>query len=324
MNVLMMYRYAIEQEARLRDLLSDRWIVDSYADNAPIDELEKKLACANAVISPRFPTSLPPSPQLGFIQSPVAGYDNIDFGRVPADCQVCNVFEHEIGVSEYALSAMLEWQIRLSAIDRRFRAGSWEDGVAALGPTHGELHGKTIGIVSVGHIGRAIAARAKVFGTKLLGVTRSPSKQPDFDWVGGMSDLAAMLPKCDFVVLACPLSAQTTGLIDTDELTRCKSNAVIVNLARGPVVTEDALYRALKENRIGGAILDVWYNNPVADSLNIRPSRHPFHELDNVIMTPHCSSWSEGLLERRWRIISQNLENYADGKPLVNVVRRPD
>jgi len=319
----MMYSYAVEQYDRLCELLSGRWQVETFLDDDPTGELRDKLALADAIVSPRFEIGLPTAPRLGFVQSPVAGHDRIDFSALPADCQVANVFEHEVGVSEHALLAMLEWQIRLRAIEGRFRAGSWQDGVSALGPTHGELMGKTIGVIGVGHIARAIAVRAAPFGTRLIGVTRTPKPTPGFEWVRDMKGLHEFLAQCDFVVVACPLSPETKDLIAAAELASCKSTAVIMNFARGPVVNEDALYNALQSKRIGGAVIDVWYNNPPRPGEDVAPSKHSFDTLDNVIMTPHSSSWSEGLLPRRWAVIAENLENFADGKPLRNLVRRP-
>ena len=91
MNVLLLYAYAVEQANRLRDLLSPRWTVATHHETDPADTLPAKLAAADVVISPRFPASLPPTPRLKLIQSPVAGLDKIDPDRVPADCAVCNV-----------------------------------------------------------------------------------------------------------------------------------------------------------------------------------------------------------------------------------------
>ncbi len=320
MNVLLLYAYAVEQADRLAGLLSPRWCVATHHEREPGDDLPAKLAAADVVISPRFPAGLPPTPKLKLIQSPVAGLDKIDPARVPDDCAVCNVFEHEIGVSEFALLAMLEWSIRIAEISARFRAGSWQDGVAALGPTHGELYGKTVGIIGAGHIGSAIAERAQAFGMKTYAITRTAKPHPAFDRVAAAGDLDALLPECDFIVVACPLTEATRGLLDRRRLALCKTSAVIINLARGHVIEEEALYQALKNRSIGGAVIDVWYTYPGPEDERPRPSTYPFHELDNIIMTPHCSSWSEGLLGRRWSVIADNLENLADGKPLRNLV----
>ncbi len=320
MKVLMLYSYAAEQADRLRGLLSDRWQVDTFVEGDPPEALPGKLLEADVLLTSRIAPDLPPTPRLKLIQSPVAGCDKISPARVPANCPVCNVYEHEIGIGEYALATMLEWTLRLGPIEARFRAGDWTDGVAGLGPTHGELYGKTLGIVGVGHIGHAIAERAKGFGMKIVGVTRTPREEPLFDEVHPADRLDKVLPELDFIVLACPLTAETRDLIDARRLALCKETAVIMNLSRGHVVAEEALYDALVEKRIGGAILDVWYSYPERPDQPAEPSRFPFRDLDNVIVTPHCSGWSDGLLPRRWKLIAQNLENVADGEPLVNEV----
>jgi phosphoglycerate dehydrogenase-like enzyme len=103
----------------------------------------------------------------------------------------------------------------------------------------------------------------------------------------------------------------------------CKAELVIINVARAAVLDEEALYTALHGHRIAGAVLDVWYAYPTADNPDARPSRFPFHELSNVIVTPHCSAWTDGLIERRWRFIAGNLDRLARGEPLHNIVLRP-
>ena len=92
-------------------------------------------------------------------------------------------------------------------------------------------------------------------------------------------------------------------------------------MARGLVIDEGALYEALRDRRIAGAIIDAWYNYPTPDNLHIPPSKHPFHELPNVLMTPHSSIWTRGMIARRWTQIANNIDAYASGKALCNVVR---
>ena len=100
-----------------------------------------------------------------------------------------------------------------------------------------------------------------------------------------------------------------------------KPTAAIINVARGLVIDEDALYDTLMERRIAGAIIDAWYNYPTPDNLSIPPSKHPFHELPNVLMTPHSSIWTRGMIARRWAAIANNIDQFAGGGPLANVVR---
>jgi phosphoglycerate dehydrogenase-like enzyme len=99
-----------------------------------------------------------------------------------------------------------------------------------------------------------------------------------------------------------------------------KSTGVIINVARGPIINEAAIYKALKNYEIGGALLDVWYQYASTDNLEMRPSALPFHDLDNVIMTPHTASWTDQLDERRIHSVIKNIQNFIDQKPLAEIV----
>jgi len=129
-----------------------------------------------------------------------------------------------------------------------------------------------------------------------------------------------MLGECDIVVLSCVLTSETTGLIDGRRLAAMKPGAFLVNLARGPIAREQALYRALRDGVIGGAALDTWWRYPSADDPAPRPSRYPFHEPPNVIMTPHCSPRTDGTTEPRSRDVARNIDRFVRGEPLENVV----
>jgi phosphoglycerate dehydrogenase-like enzyme len=109
-------------------------------------------------------------------------------------------------------------------------------------------------------------------------------------------------------------------MIGRAELERAKDSAILVNVARGPVVDEAALYEALKTRRIRGAFIDVWYTYPGQDNPAPLPSQFPFHELDNVIMTPHCAGRTREGDIRRWKTVGENLRRWRQGEPLMNVV----
>ena len=126
----------------------------------------------------------------------------------------------------------------------------------------------------------------------------------------------------DFAVICCSLTPQTNGLLDRARLSQMKPTGVVINVSRGAIVAEDALFEALRDRTIGGAVLDAWYRYPSRDDLNARPSKHPFHELDNVYMTPHSSAWTLPMVERRWATIAANLDRLDRGEPLENVVRQ--
>jgi phosphoglycerate dehydrogenase-like enzyme len=279
------------------------------------------LAEAEILVSVDFDRSLPPMPRLRLLHIPAAGLDAVDLAAVPRGCRVCNVFEHDIGVSEYVMAALLDFTVGLAAKSERFRAGEWTHSPRLGAPFRPELAGSTVGIIGYGHIGRAVARRAKAFGLRVMALARTRRElDPPPDWLGEPPELPALLEAADFVVIACPLDEATRGLIGRNEFAHMKPDAVLINVARGPIVDEDALYEALENRTIRGAVLDVWYRYPEPGETVVRPSRHPFHHLDNVVMTPHCSGWTEGLMARRFAVIIDNIQRLREGRPLLNQV----
>ena len=278
-------------------------------------------ARAEILVSVDFAAGLPPMPKLRLVHIPAAGLDAVDLAAVPQGCRVCNVFEHDIGVSEYVMAAMLYFTIGLVSKSERFRSGSWTDSPRVGAPFRPELAGRTVGLIGYGHIGRAVARRAKAFGLRVMALARTRRDlDPPPDWLGEPAELPALLEAADFVVIACPLNEATRGLIGRSEFAHMKPDAVLINVARGPIVDEDALYEALASRTIRGAVLDVWYRYPEPGDAAVRPARRPFHHLDNVVMTPHCSGWTEGLMERRFAVIIDNIQRLRDGRPLLNQV----
>ena len=306
--------------ALVPEFLKTKWTIE-VADSSNKSELAAGLAGADAMVSMNWTADMPPAPRLKLLQLPGAGTDDIAFASVPAQSTVCNVFEHEIGISEYILAGMLQWAIGIPRMDAALRGNEWF-GSHLSGPRHGELHGQTLGIVGYGRIGRAVARRATAFGMKILACSRTPRGADEFvGRVAEMDGLPALLAAADFIVLALPLDASTAGIIGTGELECMKPTAVIINVARGALIDERALFDACKNRRIGGAIIDTWYRYPHQGETVSAPGNLPFRELDNIIMTPHASGWTEGLKPRRCRLIAENLDRLTKGEPLVNVVR---
>jgi phosphoglycerate dehydrogenase-like enzyme len=307
--------------AILRDRFGVAADVVEVDHRAAAERTIRAFAEAEVLVSVDFDATLPPTPGLRLVHVPAAGLDALELAAVPDGCRVCNVFEHEIGISEYVMAAMLHDVVDLAGRSARFKAGSWADSPRVGAPFRPELAGKTVGAIGYGHIGRAIARRAKAFGMRVMALARTRREvDPPPDWLGEPAQLATLLEASDFVVVACPLNEATRGMIGPAELARMKPDAVLINVARGPIVDEDALYRALSTRTFRGAVLDTWYRYPGPGDPDVLPSRHPFHELDNVVMTPHCSGWTEGLMERRFAVIADNIERLRDGRALVNQV----
>ena len=330
MNVLILDGYDDRRGALLGERLGPGWTVTAGRHGDPAEVLAARLAAADAVVTQYWASDLPAAPRLRLLQLPGAGFDAIDFAAVPAGCAVCNVYEHEIGISEYIVAALLEREIGLRRMDVRLRRGEWCDGFVLGAPLHGELYGKTVGFVGYGRIARAAARRLAPFGVRVAARTRSPDPHgAEAELVAdlaGMDRLDDMLPDVDYLVVACPLDDATRGLVDARRLALLPRRAVVVNVARGPIIDEEALFAACRDGTIGGAIIDTWYQYPdPSGSPGQRrpPSRFPFETLDNVLMTPHASGWSAGLLDRRWTVIADNLLRLERGAALHHLLRAP-
>nr|MBA2452257.1 NAD(P)-binding domain-containing protein [Chloroflexia bacterium] len=228
------------------------------------DELAPLLEDADVLLSRRFTAGMASrATRLRLILTPGAGTNEIDFNAVPEGAAVCNVYGHESGIAEYVFMTMLALQRDLLHMDRRFRRGDWSD--RARGPQR-ELRGSTLGIIGLGRIGSELARRATVFGMRVVAATRSPDparrEELGLAFLGGMNDLHAVLADADFVVLCVRLQHDTIGLIGRAELQAMKPTAHLINVARGAVADEGALYEALRERWIAGAAIDVWYRYP--------------------------------------------------------------
>ena len=166
-----------------------------------------------------------------------------------------------------------------------------------------------------------MAKRAAGFGCTIVAANRSPiADKGDASQIYPLGELDRMLPRCDVVVIAAGLGPETRGLIDARRLALMKPSAVLINIGRALIVEEEALYETLRDKRIGGAALDVWWRYPSPAEPNARPSNFPFHELANVLMTPHCSSATDGARDRRLSGIAGNLDRFVRGEALTNVV----
>jgi phosphoglycerate dehydrogenase-like enzyme len=286
----------------------------------PRQALAHDFGSAEALISVRFNRSFPFMPALKLLQAASTGINSILLDTVPAGVPVCNAYGHQIAVAEYAILGMLVCARDLLRTHRRFARGKWHESETGVIPTYGEVYGKTVCIIGLGRIGLETAGRAKALRMRVIGCNRTTDrKMPNVDELSDLSGIVACVARADFVVVACALTEETRGIVDSRVLGAMKRTAFIVNVGRGPLIDESHLYEALLTGQIGGAVLDVWYRYPNQENPHPPPSKFPFHELDNVIITPHVSGWTDGMLERRWSEIATNLDNLALGKALINL-----
>lgn len=264
--------------------------------------------------------------RLRLVQVPGAGLDRIDRLALPASASLANVYGHEIGIAEYVIGSMLMLSREFLRVDAALRLGEWHSQWAvgaAIPPPWSELAGKTVGIIGYGHIGQAIARRARAFDMTIRAIRRDPrrpsNEEPDF--CGGPDQLAEVLHLSDFIVIAMPAAAGTIGSIGREQLGMMKPTAFLINIARAQIIDETALYEALVRRSIAGAALDVWYRYPSGPGPTA-PASLPFHELPNVLMTPHVSGWTDGMIEARAKLIAENIRRVAQRELLLNLVPR--
>lgn len=204
-------------------------------------------------------------------------------------------------MGEYTVAVMLDWVRKLSVFRDRQRERRWDPSIRV-----GELAGKTAAILGAGAIGQGIAKRLQAFDMKVWGVNTTGKPLPQFDQVGTLADLKPILEEADFVVVTLPHTPQTEGLLGEEAFGWMKPTSFLINIARGPVVVERALLRALNQRQIGGAVLDVFDQEPLQED-------HPFWEMDNLLITPHISGRSPLYMTRALEIFERNLPVYLSG-----------
>jgi phosphoglycerate dehydrogenase-like enzyme len=295
---------------------------DKYA----VDQnLLNMLEDADVVVSQFFTTAMAKAAsRLRFLHAVGAGVDTFAINELTPNTTVANVYFHGPAIAEYVMMAVLALNCELIVVDSQLRQGSWKKSWIAKHEPGEEIAGKVLGVIGFGHIGKEVITKAKAFGMQTWAVTRRPptTRPQQLDVLFGPNGLEKLLANSDYVVIACPCNAETRGMIGSVQLNKMKRTAYLINVSRGPIVDEAALYKALKGNHIGGAAIDVWYRYP-SGSESVFPSSYPFQRLKNVIMTPHVAGWTKGTLERRFRFIAANMDRFAEGQRISNVLQGP-
>jgi phosphoglycerate dehydrogenase-like enzyme len=216
---------------------------------------------------------------------------------------------HAVPISEHVLAMIL-------TLARDIQRGLRDQMKHSWGRKHWvtELEGSTMGLIGVGRIGEKTAEKAKALNMQVLGVRRNSTHlSPWVDQMFGPDSLMEMLSQADWVVIAAPLTQQTQGMIGERELKAMKKSAYLINIARGSIIQEKALIKALREGWIAGGGLDVFEEEPLLD-------RSPLWDMDNVIITAHYAGLTPQYNERLIEIFAENLRRYQSGEPLINVV----
>jgi len=320
MKALFLGNVAADTANGIRAELTPELQVDIIAD--PTELTREVAANADILVTNIWGGDYPPGPRIRLVQSVATGIEWIEQAALPRGVPICNAYGHETAIAEYVLMVMLVWSHRFREIENDFRLhSSWRPSWVHSGAPHGEIRGSTLGIIGLGRVGQEVARRAAYFGCHVLAANRSPRQPGDgVERVYPLAALDEMLPLCDTVAICTAFGPETERLIDARRLGLMKRSAFLVNIARGAIIDEDALYAALRDRAIGGAAIDVWWQYPSTAEPERRPSRRPFHEMPNVLITPHSSSSTEATADRRWSVVAANLDRFARGEPLENIV----
>ncbi|MBN9073870.1 MAG: hydroxyacid dehydrogenase [Rhizobiales bacterium] len=284
-----------------------RLVVASAIDKATLAR-ESRGADVLVVRAPLPPELFADAPRLRAAVRHGAGLDMIPVeAATRAGVLVANVPGANAGtVAEHVIWCAIALLRRFRRVDRDLRSQGWLAG-RAHAESGGDLGGRTLGIVGMGNIGTRVAAIARHgFGLDVIANSRRPESLPEGVRFVGVDDLVA---EADVIVLCCPLTPETTGLISRERIGRMKPGAILVNVSRGPVIDDDALVDALRAGRIGGAALDVFTTQPL-------PSDHPYFGFDNVILTPHMAGITEeSMLRMGLGAVEQTLQILAGELP---------
>ncbi|MDB6084143.1 MAG: hypothetical protein JWN43_2024 [Gammaproteobacteria bacterium] len=248
-------------------------------------------------------------PNLEWLQTLSAGIDpliGLDLGRIALSTMGGM---HGSQMSELAFLYMLAFARDLRGVFARQAAAEWKQSPQRV------LRGDHVVIAGVGRIAEALARRCQAFEMRVTGVSASRREAPGFDHVVSYEHLAATAASADYLIVLAPYSPRTHHLISREVLAAMPSSAVLINIARGPLVDEVALLEALTERRIAGAGLDVFSQEPL-------PADHPFWHMPNVILTPHIGGWSTRLVEQLAPVVADNIGRWfaAPRRPLLNRV----
>ncbi|HJS57384.1 MAG TPA: D-2-hydroxyacid dehydrogenase [Vicinamibacteria bacterium] len=280
--------------------------VAALADEVP--EAEAILYCTGG--RERLEAVFQRLPRLRWIHSRWAGLDGLMFPALAdSPVQLTNsrgVFSRTL--AEFAIGAVLHFAKDFGRMRRQQAERRWEPFLVD------EVHGRTLGILGFGDIGRAIAQRAKAMGMWILAMRRAwAPEDPLVDEGFAGPQRLELIARSDYVALALPLTPETQGLFGAPEIAAMKPSAVLINVGRGPTLDEPALVAALQAGRLRGAALDVFAEEPL-------PEKSPLWSLDNVLLSPHTADRTTTWLDEAMAVFLENLRRFRAGEPLLNVI----
>ena len=327
-NVIVAMNFSDEIIAQLRDI-SPKLNIQRYWPDVP----ESAWADAEVLYTMRHFPDPEQAPLLRWVQLHYAGMERAQNQPIvqAEDVDVTSASGiHASHMAEYCLMMMLAFAYNIPAMMRMKTAGQWPEHPFQIFEPHG-LREQTIGIVGYGSIGRELARVAKALGMRVLAAKRDVRRSTEDNGYmeEGLGDPAGEIPEriypgaalesmaseCDYLVLTVPLTEETHHMVNEAVLEAMKPSAVLVNVARGSVVDEEALISALASDQLAGAALDVFEEEPL-------PPSSPLWNMDNVIMSPHVAGYNSKYHRKAASLFAENLRRYLDKRPLLNALNR--
>jgi phosphoglycerate dehydrogenase-like enzyme len=321
-NIVVTHTASPEQQAFLLELLGDVASLTFLTELAPTQR-EQALEEATILLSWNFPREIQPRDyshlrRVLFIQLLSAGADHMPFAELPPRIIVAsNPGAYAAPMAEHVLAMTLALAKHLLVQQQKLKEGEFDQFIP-----NRMLSGMTAGILGYGGIGRATARLMRAFGMRIYAINTSGTSPEPADFLGTLRDLERVLRESDVVVISLPLAQTTRGLIGEQELAWMKPDAILVNVARGALLDEEALYTHLKNHPNFLLGIDAWWAEPFLSG-QFR-MEYPFLELPNVLGSPHNSGVVPGVLMGATRQAAENVKRFLKGEQVVGIARRED
>lgn len=320
-NILVTYKANEKEKEFYRNFFQDN-AISFLDDDTETDKKEKKLLESEIIIAwnptrelEKFNKSL--FHNFHLIQLLSVGYDHLEFDMFPNKCLIAaNQGAYATPMAEHTIAMILAVAKKLRLYHNRMAAGKFEQ----MKSITRQIKGATLGIIGFGSIGKEVAKLMRSFDVKIMALNTSGNTIEDVDFIGTLDDLDHLLIHSDFVVISIPLSDETEGLIGKRELELMKNDAILINVARGPIIKEKDLYEHLKSHPDFSAGIDTWWIEPF--KFGQFKINYPFFELPNLIGSPHNSSIVENIMIEGARKAAENVKKFLNNEEIKGVVER--
>ena len=319
-NIVVTFQAPPEIKALLQNLLGDAGNLIFLAELPP-EQRDKTLEHADVLLSWNLPREISPQEypylrHVKLIQLVSAGADHMPFAQLSEQTIIAsNPGAYAVPMAEHVMAMTLALAKRVCIENQKLRNGEFDQSTP-----NRLLNGATVGILGFGGIGQATAHLMRAFSMRIYAINSSGISPEPVDFIGTLRDLEQVLRASDVVVISLPLTKETRGLIGKQQLEWMKSDAILINVARGAIIDEEALYNHAKSHPNFLVGIDAWWTEPFMHG-HFR-MEYPFLDLPNVLGSPHNSGIVPGMMPRAMRQAAENIRSFLEGKPVRGVIRR--